>query len=225
MEPLSHGLTLASSTGLGVWAAAITSHGATQPRPDPGLLHGLWGCGQRPSPAMEPLSHGLTLASSTGLGVWAAAFPSFLCRDPNMGAWGRRRRGESTLSASAGATAHPPFQARPTKSAIGHWLVTPPNSRPLKVKARAVSTCENSQTGCLEHERVATRQAEHGGQQADPRKPVKEEKASVSTFQAPAFPAHVSASWRPQVSRRPQERRLSLPPRILEAALGAKEAA
>lgn len=128
-------------------------------------------------PVMKPLSHGLTLASSTGFGGVGSGVSQLSVQGPQHGSVGK---------VGAGATAPPPFQARPTKGAGSEHPRTP------KVKAWAVSTCENSQAGCLERECAAPRQAECGGQQAGPREPVKEAKASVILLKHLPF-LHTSA--------------------------------
>lgn len=126
---------------------------------------------------MKPLSQGLTLASSTGLGGVGSGVSQLSVQGPQHGSLGR---------VGAGATAPPPFQARPTKGAGSE------HPRTLKVTVRTVSTCENSQAGCLERECAAPRQAECGGQQVGPREPVKEVKASVILLKHLPF-LHMSA--------------------------------
>ena len=59
-------------------------------------------------PVMKPLSHGLTLASSTGFGGVGSGFSQLSVQGPQHGSLGK---------VGAGATAPPPFQARPTKGA------------------------------------------------------------------------------------------------------------
>ena len=65
---------------------------------------------------MKPLSHGLTLAPSMGFGGVGSGVSQLSVKGPQHGSLGKAGQGEFTLSASAGATAPPPFQARPTKS-------------------------------------------------------------------------------------------------------------
>ena len=63
---------------------------------------------------MKPLSHGLTLAPSMGFGGVGNGVSQLSVKGPQHGSLGKAGQGEFTLSASAGATAPPPFQARPT---------------------------------------------------------------------------------------------------------------
>lgn len=114
-----------------------------------------------------------------------------------MGAWGRRGR-VSPASVPPRGPRHL-LPSRRDQPSPCDWVLlarnTLPPPPPPKVKVWAMSTCENSQVA-WHVGATAARQAGRGGRHAGPRKPVKEEKASVSTFQAPAFPARVGASWR-----------------------------
>ena len=101
-------------------------------------------------PVMKPLSHGLTLAASTGFGGVGSRSSQLSVPGPQHGSLGKGGgRGHCTSSL-------------PGKTNQGCWLGTPPHP---EVKVRAVSTCENSQAGCLERECTAPRRVECGGQQ------------------------------------------------------------
>ena len=177
----------------------ITSHETTQPRSDPGPLHGLWGCGQWRFPAF-----------CEGTPTW----------EPGEGGAGgvhpQCLRGGHGTSSLPGETNQVPM--------IGRWLVTPhPLPRPLKVKAWATSTCESSQAGCLECERCS-RQAGGTWGSASGSQEAREGRKSLSEHFSSTCLSCTCQRFveTPRVSRRPQECRLLLPPRILEAALGGQ---
>ena len=129
---------------------------------------------------MKPLSHGLTLAASTGFGGVGSRSSQLSVQGPQHGSLGK---------VGAGATAPPPFQARPTKGAGSEHPRTLKSrsgpSPPVKT-ARQVAWNGSAQPPGRWNAEVSSRS-----------KGASERSKSLSdTSQAPAFLAHVSALWR-----------------------------
>ena len=142
-----------------------------------------------------------------------------------MGAWGRRGRGSSPSVPPRGPRHLLP--SRRDQPSPYDWALArntaPPTPRALKVKAWATSTGESSQAGCLECEHCS-RQAGGTWGSASGSQEAREGRKSLSEHFSSTCLSCTCQRFveTPRVSRRPQECRLLLPPRILEAALGGQ---